>query len=344
MGVGDASSGEALKRVLGVLVDRLLARPERRGRTLRAAMLSALLVAGGGWRERVVFRQALCDRERIWLALSTRLLALPAPAAVLRLSVEGFGPPVSEQGGLFEQESQVGGLPPIPRAPHACARPSPRCALWQARMRRCAPCASIQTRACPSAGWCWPRYRIDGSCMARVLNKPRPARVRLDPARPEGMPAEVDGERVESLRESWLVEDRWWTAEPLRRRYWELVGERGRNVVVFHDLGSSGRWFRAVSTPPYVELHCHSAYSFLDGVSLPHELVQRAGELGHTALALTDHNSLSGSMELAQAAADSSVRAIHGAEIDVAVGAPPTRTLTPALWRAARTGRAGLAI
>ncbi len=78
--------------------------------------------------------------------------------------------------------------------------------------------------------------------MARALNKPRQARVRLDPARPEGMPAEVDGERVESLRESWLVEDRWWTAEPLRRRYWELVGERGRNVVVFHDLGSNN-WF-----------------------------------------------------------------------------------------------------
>jgi DNA polymerase III, alpha subunit len=36
-------------------------------------------------------------------------------------------------------------------------------------------------------------------------------------------------------------------------------------------------------TPPYVELHCHSAYSFLDGVSLPQELAQRAGELGHGA-------------------------------------------------------------
>ncbi len=68
----------------------------------------------------------------------------------------------------------------------------------------------------------------------------------------------------------------------------------------------------------YVELHCHSAYSFLDGVSLPQELAQRAGELGHTALALTDHNSVSGSMELAQVAADHGVRAIHGAEIDVA--------------------------
>jgi error-prone DNA polymerase len=66
-----------------------------------------------------------------------------------------------------------------------------------------------------------------------------------------------------------------------------------------------------------VELHCHSAYSFLDGVSLPQELARRAGELGYTALALTDHNSVCGSMELAQAAADNGIRAIHGAEIDV---------------------------
>ncbi len=103
MEVGDASSGEALKRVLGVLVDRLLARSERRGRTLRAATLSARLAAGGGWRERVVFRQALCDPERIWLALSVRLLTLPAPAAVLGLSAERFGPPASEQGALFDE-------------------------------------------------------------------------------------------------------------------------------------------------------------------------------------------------------------------------------------------------
>ncbi|HEV2974198.1 MAG TPA: DNA polymerase III subunit alpha [Solirubrobacteraceae bacterium] len=73
-------------------------------------------------------------------------------------------------------------------------------------------------------------------------------------------------------------------------------------------------------TPPYVELHCHSAYSFLDGVSLPDELARSASELGHAALALTDHNSVSGSMELAQVAADYGVRAIHGAEIDLAGG------------------------
>ena len=75
-----------------------------------------------------------------------------------------------------------------------------------------------------------------------------------------------------------------------------------------------------MSAAPYAELHCHSAYSFLDGASLPAELAQRAAELGYAALALTDHNSVSGSMELAQAAAGCGVRAIHGAEIDLAGG------------------------
>jgi error-prone DNA polymerase len=74
-------------------------------------------------------------------------------------------------------------------------------------------------------------------------------------------------------------------------------------------------------TPPYAELHAHSAYSLLDGTSLPEELVQRAGELGYTAHALTDHDSLAGAMELAVAARDSPVRAIFGAEATVERGA-----------------------
>ncbi|HEY2536497.1 MAG TPA: error-prone DNA polymerase [Solirubrobacteraceae bacterium] len=76
-------------------------------------------------------------------------------------------------------------------------------------------------------------------------------------------------------------------------------------------------------TPPYVELHAHSAYSFLDGASLPDELIERAAELGHSALAITDHDSLSGAMEFAMAARSSPVRAIVGAE--VTVGMPGTR-------------------
>ena len=107
MDVGDAGSGEMLRRVLGVLVDRLLARPERRSRTLRAVVLSARLVGGGTWRERVVFRQALSDARRVGLALSLRLPLLPAPAESLRLGVERFGPVAGEQHTLLEQSSRA---------------------------------------------------------------------------------------------------------------------------------------------------------------------------------------------------------------------------------------------
>ena len=65
----------------------------------------------------------------------------------------------------------------------------------------------------------------------------------------------------------------------------------------------------------YVELHCHSAYSFLDGASLPEELAARAAELGYEALALTDHDGVYGSLELAHAAKDLGVRPITGAEV-----------------------------
>jgi error-prone DNA polymerase len=69
----------------------------------------------------------------------------------------------------------------------------------------------------------------------------------------------------------------------------------------------------------------------LDGASLPQELAHSAAELGHEVLALTDHNSVSGSMELAQAAKEAEVQAIHGAEIDVVTepgGNAPSRHLT----------------
>jgi error-prone DNA polymerase len=68
---------------------------------------------------------------------------------------------------------------------------------------------------------------------------------------------------------------------------------------------------------PYAELHCHSAFSFLDGASLPEELVATALELGYESLALTDHNSVSGAMEFAVAAGALGLHAIHGAEIDL---------------------------
>jgi error-prone DNA polymerase len=71
-------------------------------------------------------------------------------------------------------------------------------------------------------------------------------------------------------------------------------------------------------TTGYIELHAHSAYSFLDGASLPEELAVRAAELGYEALALTDHDGVYGSLEFAQAAKAFGVRPITGAEVTLA--------------------------
>lgn len=73
----------------------------------------------------------------------------------------------------------------------------------------------------------------------RRLGRPVLARVR---ARDDGRPLSVNGRPVDAVRESWLVEDRWWTEAPLRRRYWEVVTTCGRNLVVFRDL-QGDRWF-----------------------------------------------------------------------------------------------------
>src|SRR5437588_177882 len=68
----------------------------------------------------------------------------------------------------------------------------------------------------------------------------------------------------------------------------------------------------------YVELHAHSAYSFLDGASQPEEFAARAAELGYEALALTDHDGVYGSLEFAHAAKHFGVRPITGAEVTLA--------------------------
>jgi hypothetical protein len=73
----------------------------------------------------------------------------------------------------------------------------------------------------------------------RRLATPRPTRVE---AASDGHPSAVGGHAVEAVRESWLIEDRWWTDRPLRRRYWEVVTADGRDLVLFRDLEGGG-WF-----------------------------------------------------------------------------------------------------
>jgi hypothetical protein len=73
----------------------------------------------------------------------------------------------------------------------------------------------------------------------RRLGAPRPVRVQASAA---GMPAALGRTAVDAVAEEWVVEDRWWTGRPLRRRYFELVLADGRNAVVFRELGR-GRWY-----------------------------------------------------------------------------------------------------
>ncbi len=105
---------------------------------------------------------------------------------------------------------------------------------------------------------------------------------------------------------------------------------------------------------PYVELHCHSAYSFLDGASHPVELAGVAAEQGHSALALTDHDGLHGAMEMAQALRPLGIRHITGAEVTLDDGSHLTllcetregytnlcRLLTASHWHTRRWAREG---
>ena len=74
---------------------------------------------------------------------------------------------------------------------------------------------------------------------AKRLGGPRPIEVR---AAEGGLPRTVAGVEVEAVREDWVVEDRWWTGTPVRRRYFELVLIDGRDVTIFCELGRR-RWF-----------------------------------------------------------------------------------------------------
>jgi protein ImuB len=98
----EAVFGQQLERALELLIARVLARRERRGRSLRAVALSARFVAGGTWRVAVTLRHASADPDRLKLVLAPRLLELPAPAESLALEVEAFGPPAQDQTQLLD--------------------------------------------------------------------------------------------------------------------------------------------------------------------------------------------------------------------------------------------------
>jgi protein ImuB len=118
----ESASGPALEHALGVLIDRLLARPDRRGRTMRGATLTARLVdghargqvdadgrrtGGGSWQVPVTFRESTADPQRMRLALIPRLTLLPAPALALGLAADRLGPPTGDQRALLEEAVEL---------------------------------------------------------------------------------------------------------------------------------------------------------------------------------------------------------------------------------------------
>jgi protein ImuB len=102
----EAVSGQQLERSLELLISRLLAHGERRGRTLRAVRLSARLAAGGGWRRQIALRGASADPARLADALLPHLTLLPSPAATLRLEAISLGPETGEQLTLSSPEQE----------------------------------------------------------------------------------------------------------------------------------------------------------------------------------------------------------------------------------------------
>jgi protein ImuB len=76
-----------LRRALAALVERTLGRPEREGRAVRKAALSARLLGGGSWRRTLTLREPAADRDRLRLALAPKLAELPAPVSALGLEL-----------------------------------------------------------------------------------------------------------------------------------------------------------------------------------------------------------------------------------------------------------------
>ena len=96
-----------LRRGLGVLIDGLLARPERAGRPPRKLALWARLVGGASWRRAVTLREPTADPERLRLALGPKLAELPAPVLKLRLEATDLAASGGEQLELVRAEGDV---------------------------------------------------------------------------------------------------------------------------------------------------------------------------------------------------------------------------------------------
>src|SRR5437899_6201146 len=96
-----------------------------------------------------------------------------------------------------------------------------------------------------------------------------------------------------------------------------------------HQIGGSQRSALLLPRTPYAELHCHTAYSFLDGASHPEQIAEEAARLGLDALAITDHDGMYGIVRFAEAARAVGLKTIFGAELGVGATRIPNGIADP---------------
>ena len=217
----ESASGVQLQRGLELLIDRLLARRERRGRALRAVVLSAKLVEGGTWRARVTFREPLADPRRMRLVLGQKLAELPSPTDVLRLRAEGFGPPAGDQRSLLAEPAAIrrARLREAVRQARSVAGPGRGAAHHPRRSRLAGARAAPDARAMGSVRRLATPARGPASARGRAGARRRSAAARSRRCASPGWSRTAGGRDA-----------------PLRRRYWEVVTADGRDLVVYRDL------------------------------------------------------------------------------------------------------------
>jgi protein ImuB len=249
IGLPEGVAGSQLDGALHLLIDRLLAAPARKGRTLHGVRLGARLVGGGSWSVEQGLGRPTAAASSLRRLLVPKLEGLPGPAEALRLRALGFGPPAADQlvmevGGSEPRRRRLGAAIREVRAAQgadALLRVLPVDATSRVPERRDLLTAFPGSDDLEGTGAGSGAPAAGGITAAgpRRMNEPRPIRVRA----PQLIPLEVGAAAVEAVREEWLVEDRWWTPRPLRRHYFELAMADGRALTVFRDP-ADGRWFR----------------------------------------------------------------------------------------------------
>lgn len=224
-----------LEHAAQLITERLLARPERKGRTLRGVTLVARLAGGGSWSARLTLREPSADLQQISDLAARELARLPAPVAALELAADDFGPPGHEATTLFGGRSSEQRTARLKNAAEQ-ARRAAGAADKLGRVVQLEGASRVPERRTALAA-----AAADAASGApRPLQRPHPVAVEADE---RGRPMRVAGRLVEQECERWVVEDAWWTPRPLRRRYFELLLEGGVDVVVFRDV-ARGRWYR----------------------------------------------------------------------------------------------------